>query len=62
MFAGVVTFYLCFGGTWVHVTTEKDLLKFIRVTKSCFETFVSYLCLNGTLVFISTGIRLENDL
>ena len=26
-------FYLCFGGTWVHVMTEKDLLKLICILR-----------------------------
>ena len=61
MFVGTVAFYLCFGGTWVHVTTEKDLLKLIWVGKNFFETVVSYLCLSGTWIFVSTGNGLEND-
>ena len=52
--------YLCFGGTWVPVITEKELLELILVVKNCFENFVSYLCLNGTWVFISAGNRLKN--
>ena len=28
-FAGFVVFYLCFGGTWVHVVAENDLLGLI---------------------------------
>ena len=54
-------FYLCFGGTWVHVMTEKDLLKLIWIAENCFEIVALYLCLNGTWVFISTGNRLGND-
>ena len=27
--------YLCFGGTWVHVTTEKDLLELICICRGC---------------------------
>ena len=60
MFAGIFAFYLCFGGTWVLVMTERDLFKLIWIAKNCFEIFVSYLCLNCTWVFISTGGRLEN--
>ena len=26
-FAGFVVLYLCFGGTWVHVVVERDLLR-----------------------------------
>ena len=35
MFCGVVVLYLCFGGTWVHVTTEKDLLKLNCICRGC---------------------------
>ena len=28
-------FYLCFDGTWVHVVTEKDLLRLIYVYGDC---------------------------
>ena len=43
-------FYLCFGCTWVHVTTKKDLLKLI-----CFWWgFTFYLCLCGTWVPVVT--------
>ena len=28
-FVGFVVFYLCFGGTWVHVVVENDLLGLI---------------------------------
>ena len=28
-------FYLCFDGTWVHVMTEKDLLRLIYVYGNC---------------------------
>ena len=54
-------FYLYFGGTWVHVTTERDILRLIWVGENYFETVAAYLCLSGTWVFISTGNRLEND-
>ena len=34
-FAGFVVPYLCFGGTWVHVVTEKDLLRLIYIYGAC---------------------------
>ena len=34
-FCRFVVLYLCFGGTWVHVVTKKDLLRLIYVYGDC---------------------------
>ena len=39
---------------------QKEFTKITKIAKSCFEIFVSYLCLNGTWVFVSVENRLEN--
>ena len=51
---GVVAFYLCFGGTWVPVMTEKDLLGLIWIA----GVVAFYLCFGGTWVPVTT----EKDL
>ena len=49
---GVFTIYLCLGGTWVPVVTEKGLLGLAKIATSCFEIFVLYLCLNGKFGYL----------
>ena len=50
-FAGFVVLYLCFGGTWVQVVVENDLLRLICILQGL-------LCFGGTWVHVVV----ENDL
>ena len=47
--------YLCSGGTWVHVVTEKD---FAQVNLHFVGFVVLYLCFGGTWVHVVV----KNDL